>query len=92
MLVDMYYDYLSAKKLYDMTSEMVDRSYKNYKLAQNYSKEIVLMTDTFYREAMDEHQKARGAFFEKRSRLEQLVGTEVFNEFERNLDKRHLEQ
>ena len=46
------------------------------------------MTDTFYRAALDEQQKARGNFFEKRSRLEQLVGSDVFREFESTVDKR----
>ena len=87
-VVDMYYDYMSARKLYNMTSDMVERSHKNYLAAQNLSQEVVLMTDTFYREAMDEHQKARGTFFEKRSRLEQLVGNSVFRDFEANVDKR----
>lgn len=87
-VVDMYYDYMSARKLYDMTSEMVERSYSNYQASQNLSREVILMTDTFYREALDDHQKARGNFFEKRSRLEQLVGNEVFRDFEESVDKR----
>ena len=49
------------------------------------------MTDTFYREALDEQQKARGSFFEKRSRLEQLVGNDVFKEFETIIDKREAD-
>lgn len=88
-VVDMYYDYLTARELYNMTTEMVARSYENYKSSQNLSKPVVLMTDTFYREALDEQQKARGNFFEKRSRLEQLVGNEVFKEFETLVDKRN---
>lgn len=87
-VVDMYYDYMTARSLYNMTTEMVEKSYRNYKSAQKSSKEVILMTDTFYREALDEQQKARGSFFEKRSRLEQLVGNEVFKEFEESLDKR----
>ena len=87
-VVDMYYDYMSARKLYDMTTDMVKRSKENYSSAQNSSKEVVLMTDTFYREALDENQKARGNFFEKRSRLEQLVGNEVFRDFEAIIDSR----
>ena len=59
--------------------------------SQNLSKEIVLITDTFYREALDEQQKARGSFFEKRSRLEQLVGNDVFKEFETIIDKREAD-
>ena len=88
-VVDMYYDYLGARELYNMTSEMVNKSRKNYNAAQNSSKEVVLMTDTFYREALDQQQKARGSFFEKRSRLEQLVGNDIFREFEENIDKRN---
>ena len=84
----MYYDYMTARSLYNMTTEMVEKSYRNYKSAQKSSKEVILMTDTFYRDALDEQQKARGSFFEKRSRLEQLVGNEVFKEFEESLDKR----
>ena len=87
-VVDMYYDYLSARELYNMTSDMVTKSYINYKAAQDLSKPIVLITDTFYRDALDQQQKARGSFFEKRSRLEQLVGNDIFKEFENNVDKR----
>lgn len=87
-VVDMYYDYLTARELFNMTSEMVEKAHSNYKLAQKSPKAVVLMTDTFYREALDEHQKAKGAFFEKRSRLEQLVGMDVFRDFEANIDVR----
>lgn len=87
-VVDMYYDYLTSRELYNMTTQMVEKSYNNYKLSQKMSKPVVLMTDTFYREALDEQQKARGSFFEKRSRLEQLVGNDVFREFESMIDKR----
>ena len=87
-VVDMYYDYLTARELYNMTTEMAAKCYKNYQLAQSKSKEIILVTDTFYREALDEQQKARGSFFEKRSRLEQLVGNEIFRDFEQNIDNR----
>lgn len=87
-VVDMYYDYMSARELYNMTSKMTEKSYKNYKSSQRLSKEVILMTDTFYREALDQQQKARGTFFEKRSRLEQLVGADVFRQFEATVDAR----
>ena len=87
-VVDMYYDYLTARALYNMTTEMVARSYDNYKTSQKMSKPVVLMTDTFYREALDEQQKARGNFFEKRSRLEQLVGNDDFKDLEAMVDSR----
>ena len=87
-VVDMYYDYLTARELYNMTTQSVQRSYENYQASQKLSKSVVLMTDTFYRSALDEQQKARGNFFEKRSRLEQLVGNDVFRDFESTIDKR----
>ncbi len=88
-VVDMYYDYMTARQLYDMTSEMVKMRYNNYQKSQNLSKEVILITDTFYREALDEQIKARGSFFEKRSRLEQLVGNEIFRQFEDRVDERN---
>lgn len=88
-VVDMYYDYMTARQLYDMTTGMVQERYNNYKKAQNLSKEVILITDTFYREALDEQVKARGSFFEKRSRLEQLVGNDIFRQFEANVDARY---
>ncbi len=88
-VVDMYYDYMTARQLYDMTTEMVQMRYKNYQNSQKLSKEVILITDTFYREAMDEQIKARGNFFEKRSRLEQLVGNDVFRQFESIVDERY---
>lgn len=88
-VVDLYYDYITARDLYNMTTDMAKRAEQNYKSAQKSSKEVILMTDTFYREALDEQQRARGRFFETRSRLEQLVGTETFRTFEQNLDSRN---
>ena len=87
-VVDMYYDYLASRELYNMTTMMVKKCYENYLIAQSSSKEVILITDTFYREALDEQQKAKGSFYEIRSRLEQLVGNDVFAEFEKNIDKR----
>lgn len=88
-VVDMYYDYMAARQLYDMATDMVQERYKNYLKAQSLSKEVILITDTFYREALDEQVKARGSFFEKRSRLEQLVGNDIFRQFESNVDARY---
>lgn len=88
-VVDMYYDYMTARQWYDMTTQMVAQRSTNYKNAQNLSKEVILVTDTFYREALDEQIKARGSFFEKRSRLEQLVGNDIFKQFEAKVDERY---
>ena len=87
-VVDKYYDYMTSRLLYDMTVKMVNDRLINYKKAQNQSREVVLITDTFYREALDEQLKARGNFFEKRSQLEQLVGNDIFKQFEERVDER----
>lgn len=88
-VVDLYYDYMTSRELYEMTTKMVKQRYETYQKSQNLPKETILITDTFYREAMDEQIKARGSFFEKRSRLEQLVGNDVFREFEAGVDERY---
>jgi len=87
-VVDCYYDYMTSRYLYDMTTKMVKDREINYKKAQSQQKEVVLIADTFYREAVDEQIKARGTFFEKRSQLEQLVGNEIFRQFEEIVDNR----
>ena len=87
-VVDSYYDYMTARKMYDLTSKMVKDREQNYKRSQSLGKEVVLITDTFYREAIDEQVKARGDFFEKRSQLEQLVGNDIFRQFEQAVDER----
>ena len=87
-VVDNYYDYMTARLLYDMTSKMVKEREEQYKKAQALNREVVLITDTFYREAIDEQVKARGNFFEKRSQLEQLVGNDIFRQFEEVVDNR----
>ncbi len=86
-VVDLYYDYLTARQLYNMTTETVDKCYRNYQASQKLSKEVILMTDTFtVRHWMS--SKSPGKIFEARSRLEQLVGNEVFKDFESIIDKR----
>lgn len=87
-VVDAYYDYMTARLLYDMTSSMVKEKENTYKRSLSQKREVVLITDTYYREAIDEQVKARGNFFEKRSQLEQLVGNDIFRQFEETVDKR----
>ena len=89
-VVDKYYDYMTARLRFDMTSKMVKEREENYKRGEKTSREILMITDTFYREALDEQVKARGDFFEKRSQLEQLVGNDIFKQFEERVDERIL--
>ncbi len=91
-IVDVYYDYLTTRKIYDLTSRMVQQRYINYKAAQDAPKEVLLVTDAFYREAIDQQMKARGDFYEKRSMMEQLVGHDTFVDFEKMINQRLGEQ
>lgn len=88
-VVNRYYDYITAKKLLDMTSKMSKQRYQNYQLAQTGSKELIIITDAYYRESLDMQMKARSDFYSRRASLEQLVGTETFNQFEANFNSRN---
>lgn len=87
-VVNRYYDYMTANKLLDMTTKMARQRYQNYQLAQNGSKELILITDAYYREALDLQMKTRSDFYSKRAALEQLVGNETFKQFETNVNLR----
>lgn len=87
-VVNRYYDYMTANKLLDMTTKMARQRYQNYQLAQNGSKELILITDAYYRESLDLQMKTRSDFYSKRAALEQLVGNETFKQFETNVNLR----
>lgn len=87
-VVELYYDYMTTRAVYNMRSEMVKCRYSNYSSAQNSSKEVVIITDAYYREALDLQKKAKSDFAGKRSQLEQLVGPDVFRQFEENVNAR----
>lgn len=89
-VVNRYYDYLTSRKVLDMTTKMARQRYQNYQLAQNGSKELILITDAYYRESLDMQMKARSDFYSKRASLEQLVGNETFTQFESIVNARPL--
>ena len=88
LTVDLYNDYMSSKKMFEMTSKISEQRKRYYDSAQNLSHEIILITDAYYRTALDEQIKARSDFYSKRAALEQFVGNEVFKQFEENLKNR----
>lgn len=90
-VVEMYYDYMTTRELYNMRSEIAKNRYYNFQSAQNSSKEVVIITDAYYREALDMQRKAKNNFADKRAQLEQLVGTETFKTFEENVNARSRE-
>lgn len=87
-VVGLYYDYMTTREIYNMRSEMAKRRHVNYEQTQNSSKEIIIISDAYYREALDLQRKAKSNFISKRSQLEQLVGTDTFKQFEENINSR----
>lgn len=88
-VVEMYYDYMTARELYNMRSEIAKSRYYNFSHAQNSSKEVIIITDAYYREALDLQRKAKNNFADKRAQLEQLVGEDTFKQFEENINSRN---
>ena len=91
MTVDLYNDYMTSKKMYEMTSKIAEQRKLYYESAQSLSREIIMITDAYYRTALDEQMKARSNFYSKRAALEQFVGSDVFQQFEASLAKREKE-
>ena len=89
--VDLYYNYMTARKRLKMIEQIAADRKRNYELAQSMSREVVLITDAYYRTALDNQMKAKSDFYAKRAALEQFVGNDVFAQFENDLKKRELE-
>ncbi len=85
--VDLYYDYMNAKKQLDMATKLANERKQRFELAQknNASKELIVITDAYFRTAVDKQKTARSEFLSKRAALEQFVGNEAFNQFEQEL-------
>lgn len=86
--VNLYTDYMTARMQLTLTNKVVGQRKKNYDAAQNESKDVILITDAYYRTALDEQTKARSIFNAKRAALEQFVGNDVFTQFEQMLTER----
>lgn len=88
--VNLYYDYMCAQKQLDMTTKLVEDRQNKFNLAQknNAPKELVVITDAYYRSALDKQRTAKSEFFSKRAALEQFVGNETFVQFEQDLAAR----
>lgn len=85
--VNLYYDYMSAKKQLDFATKLVEDRQEKFNLAQenNAARELVVITDAYYRTALDKQRSAKAEFFAKRAALEQFVGNETFIQFEQEL-------
>ena len=92
--VNLYYDYMTAKNQLDMISKLVEERRKRFETAQksNATKELVVITDAYYRTALDRLRSAKSEFYSKRASLEQFVGNETFTQFEEELMARESGQ
>lgn len=86
--VDLYYNYMMARKRLKMIEQITADRKKNYDLSQTMSKEVILITDAYYRTALDNQMKARSDYYAKRAALEQFVGNDTFAHFEKDLKER----
>jgi len=89
-VVNLYYDYMSAKQQLDFANKLVEERKEKFELAQknNAARELVVITDAQYRAAIDKQRSAKSEFFSKRAALEQFVGNETFVQFEQELAAR----
>ena len=90
--VDLYYDYMTSRKLMFMIEKLANQRKKNYELSLKTTKEIILVSDSAYRTSLDMYTRARSDFYAKRASLEQFVGNEVFVQFEKDLAEREKEE
>ena len=92
--VDLYYDYMNAKEQLTQTAKLAQERKERFELAQknNVAREIIVITDSYYRTAVDKQKTAQAEFLSKRAALEQFVGNETFTQFEQELAQRENSQ
>ena len=86
--VNLYYNYMTSRKMLGLIDKVVLQRKKNYDNAQEESRDVIMITDAYYRSAIDQQAKARSDYMAKRAALEQFVGNETFVEFEKILNER----
>ncbi|MBP3821591.1 hypothetical protein J6G99_08110 [bacterium] len=92
--VNLYYDYMTAKKQLELTTQLVKDRQKRFQTAQknNASRELIVVSDAYFRTALDKQRTAKSEFFSKRAALEQFVGNETFTQFENELAQREYDR
>ena len=88
-IVNSYYDYMKTRNLFDLSVQQTKTAYNNFHYAERgASKEVILISDAYYRDSADKQMYARNNFYASRASLEQLVGKETFKQFEENVNRR----
>lgn len=88
--INLYYDYMTSKIQLEKINKLVDERKRKFELAQknNAQRELIVVTDAYYRTAIDRQRTAKSEFFSRRAALEQFVGNEAFVQFEAELTAR----
>lgn len=76
-LLNLYIDFKTKEKIYEMSLENLDKREKIYKSMQDKSKEELILADVYYRNAQNAATKAKNEYHASKTILEQLVGTEA---------------
>jgi len=83
--INLYYDYMTSMKKVQLLEKIAKKRLENYELSQNSPKEILLISDAYYRNAIDALSNATSEFYTNRATLEQFVGHDVFVQFEEDV-------
>lgn len=83
--INLYYDYITSRKKVQLLEKIAQKRLENYELSQNSTKEILLISDAYYRNAVDALSNATSEFYTSRATLEQFVGHDVFVQFEEDV-------
>ena len=83
-----YYDYMSAQAVLKMANESLKNRARNFEAAKHMNRETLVIADAYYRTALDNKAQLELDFLAKRAALEQLVGPQALQEFEKKLIER----
>ena len=84
-VIDKYYDYMTTYNLLAMSEKNLKTREKRYNSGVYKTQEQLLIADAYYRSAIDTKEKLQLEFLENRAALEQIVGIEALQEFEKTL-------
>lgn len=87
-LISLYYNYVSAMKMLQISDNNVSNRYKIYTKSQKSSAEVLAVADAYYREALDKQYNDRQKLFKTRAALEQVVGNDAIVAIEKDIKTR----
>jgi len=87
-LTDKYCDYMAARKVLKMSTDITKKRLERIESMSKSSKREALIADAYYRDSFNFESKKRAEFMAKRSALEQLVGNDTLRQFEASLNAR----